>query len=216
MKLYIVVGSPNCRKVQAVSNSLGLEVEIEHLDFFNGDLMTPEFLHLNPNHMVPTLVDGDLSLWESNAIMQYLADQVPGNSLFPQAPKIRADIVRWQCWELAHYNKALGLLAFETVGKPVFLKQEPDAGAVAWAQQELAIFAPVLEAHLDGRNFIVGDNLTLADYSVAHVEVFKDEVPFDWSGYPNISSYYQRMHDEPNWASTAPPNMAEMGRSPQG
>ena len=67
MKLYAIVGSGNCRKVQATTSSLGMDVDIEYLDFFAGDLTRPEFLALNPNGRVPTLVDDDFTLWESNA-----------------------------------------------------------------------------------------------------------------------------------------------------
>lgn len=60
-------------------------------------------------------------------------------------------MLRWQCWELAHYNKALGVLSFETVAKPGFMGAEPDAGLVAWAQAELARFAAVLDRHMSHR-----------------------------------------------------------------
>ncbi len=83
--------------------------------------------------------------------MQYLADKAPGNSLFPKDEKTRADIVRWQFWELAQFNKAYGALAFETVAKPSFMGAAPDAGVVSWAKNELSRHAPVLEAHLKGR-----------------------------------------------------------------
>jgi glutathione S-transferase len=213
MELYIVQGSPNCRKVQTVVNHLGLLVEYHYLDFFAGDLADVEFGQINPNRMVPVLVDGDLRLWESNAIMQYLADQVPGNSLFPQDPKLRADIVRWQCWELAHYNKALGQLAFETILKPNFMQLQPNQPIVDWCRQELQRFAPVLETSLGGRDFLVGNELTLADYSVAHIEMFVDAVGFDLAAYPNLQAYYGRMRDISHWARTAV-SPEEMGRRP--
>jgi glutathione S-transferase len=89
---------------------LGLSVEFVYLDFFRGDLQAPQYLAINPNGMVPTLQDGDLMLWESNAIMQYLADGVPENALYPRdrrtrAPKLpvgragswHTSIRRWAC-----------------------------------------------------------------------------------------------------------------------
>ena len=119
MKLHAVIGSPNSRKVEAAISHLGLGgIEREYLDFFAGELGAQDYLRLNPNGMVPTLVDGALTLWESNAIMQYLADKAGGRSgetLFPRDPARRADVVRWQCWELAHFNKAFGVIAFEAV-----------------------------------------------------------------------------------------------------
>lgn len=215
MKLYYIVGSPNCRKVHATINHLGIDVEFEYMDFFEGDLKKPGYLAINSRGMVPSLRDGDFVLTESNAIMQYLADKVPGNTLFPRDEKTRADIVRWQCWELAHYNKAFGQLAWETVAKPNFMGTEPDAGVVNWAKQELSRHAPVLDAHLKGRKHVVGDSITLADYSLAHVEMFKEAIPFDWSPFPNLNKYYERMRAVAHWAKTAPGSPEQNGRRPQ-
>ena len=215
MKLYSVVGSPNCRKVHAAINHLGINVEFEYLDFFDGDLKKPDYLGINPNGMVPTLRDGDFVLWESNVIMQYLADKVPGNTLFPKDEKTRADIVRWQCWELAHYNKAFGALAFETVAKPKFMGATPDPGTVSWSKNELSRYAPVLESHLNSRTHLIDKGVTLADYSLIHVEMFKEAIPFDWSPYPNINKYYERMRAVPHWVKTAPVSPEAMGRRPK-
>lgn len=213
MKLKYVVGSPNCRKVHAVIDHLGLAVEFDYLDFFAGDLRSPDYAGLNPNAMVPTLVDGDFVLWESNAINTYLASRQP-TPLFPEAPRARADVVRWLCWELAHYNRALGVLAFETVAKPAFMKMEPDTAAVELARRDLERFAPVLERHLAGRRYLVGDGITLADYAVGHLEGFRRMVPFDWSRYPQVNAYYGRIGDAPHWAATAPPDLEAVGKRP--
>ncbi|CAA0099509.1 Glutathione S-transferase GstB [BD1-7 clade bacterium] len=98
MKLYTIVGSPNSRKVLAVIDHIGLDVEVEYLDLAAGDTQQPGYMALNPNAMVPTLVDGDLTLWESNAIIQYIADKAGADELYPKDLAQRADIARWQCW----------------------------------------------------------------------------------------------------------------------
>ena len=214
MKLYAVVGSGNCRKVQATISSLGLNVDIEYLDFFEGDLSSPGFLALNPNGRVPTLCDGDFILWESNAIMQYLADKVPGNSLYPQDAQTRADINRWMCWELAHFNNALAMIAYQTVLKVQLLKQEADQPVVDYATESLHEFARVLEGHLLERDCMVGNGITLADYAVINIEGFKGMIPFDWSGYPRVNAYFDRMRADAHWASTAPESPAALGRKP--
>ena len=214
MKLYAVVGSGNCRKVQATTSNLGIEIDIEYLDFFAGDLTTPEYLALNPNGRVPVLIDNGFTLWESNAIMQYLADKVPGNPLFPQDPQTRADVVRWQCWELAHFNNAFANVAFETVLKAVFLKQEPNQVLVDSAIESLQGFASILDSHLANRDYVVGGAITLADYSIINIEGFKEMIPFDWSGYPRLNAYFDRMRADPHWASTAPESPEALGRKP--
>lgn len=214
MKLYSVVGSPNCRKVEATISHLGLEVEVEYLDFFAGELNRPEFLALNPNGRVPTLTDGDFKLWESNAIMQYLADQVPDNSLFPRAARTRADIVRWQCWELAHFNNAFAAITFQSVLKAQLMKQPANQAIVDYYVESLREFAEILEGHLATRDYVVGKGITLADYSLINIEGFKELIPFDWSGYPRVNAYFERMRADRHWASTAPPSFEALGRRP--
>jgi glutathione S-transferase len=214
MKLEYVVGSPNCRKVHAVIDHLGLgDVELEYLDFFAGDLRSDAYRALNPNSMVPTLIDGDFKLWESNAINVYLASRT-STPLFPVDARARADVLRWLCWELAHYNRALGVLAFEGVAKPALMKMQPDAAALEIARRDLERFAPVLERHLTGRRHVVGNDVTLADYAVGHLEGFKELVPFDWSRYPAINGYYERLADNAHWVATAPPDPQSIGRRP--
>lgn len=214
MKLSVVVGSPNSRKVLAVARHLGLTPELEYLDFFAGDLRTPAFLARNPNGMVPVLQDGGFILFESNAIMLYMAAQVPGHPLMPQDPRARALVQQWMSWEGAHFNKALGVLAFETLAKPGMMGMAPDEAAVAWAQPQLARFAPVLEHALQGRDYLLGQEPTLADYAVGHLEFFALQLPFDWSGFPRTRAYFARIAALPHWAATAPPSPQAVGRRP--
>lgn len=218
MKLYTVVGSPNSRKVEAVIIHLGLPVEREYLDFFAGDLRQPAYLARNPNGMVPTLVDGDLVLWETTAIMQYLADTASAaggaDTLFPRDPRKRAEVVRWQAWDLAHYNRAFGVIAFETVAKPRFGLGPTNAPLVEEMQKSLARFAPVLDARMKGREYVAGDGITLADYSLIHLEGFKEAIDFDWSPYPHLNAYYERMRKNEHWVGTAPPSHEAIGRRP--
>src|SRR5258707_12710039 len=98
---------------------------------------------LNSNAKVPVLSDGSFTLWESNAIMQYLADKAGDTALFPRDPQIRADIARWQFWELAHFNKAFGTLAFEAVAKARLRLGATDCAALAPARARLARVTPV-------------------------------------------------------------------------
>jgi len=214
MKLYAVVGSPNSRKALATVQHLGVDLEIEYLDLFAGETQQPGFKALNPNAMVPCLTDGEFKLWESNAIMQYIADKAGDNDLYPKDLSIRADINRWQCWELAHFNQAFGTLAFESVAKPAFFDAPGDAAAIERATNQLQRFATVLNNHLEGRDFMVGDSITLADYSIIHVEFFKEQVPFDWSPYPHLNRYFEQMRQSTHWARTAPKTPSEIGRVP--
>jgi glutathione S-transferase len=152
--------------------------------------------------MVPALVDGDLKLWESNAIMQYLASQRP-NALFPADPKVRADITRWQFWEGNHFNRAVASLVFENVIKPMFKMGPTDATAVQRATQDFHRFAPVLDAQLAKSRHVVGEQPTLADFSIAGQFMYAQPARLPLENYPRISDWYARMEQLPAWQASA-------------
>jgi glutathione S-transferase len=204
MKLHTAPGSPSGRKVQAVILHLKLDVPVQNHDFAKGELRAPEYLALNPNGSVPTLVDGAFVLWESNAIMQYLADRAGDESLFPRDLRTRADVVRWQCWELTHFNRAFGTLAFEAVAKPRNNFGAPDPMRVEVAKADLARYAPVLDAHVAHREYLVGRSITLADYSMLQLESYRTLVPFDFSGYRNLNAYFDHVSKADAWQRSAP------------
>jgi glutathione S-transferase len=199
MILHTVPGSPNGRRVEAVISHLGLSVEVRNYDFFAGELRHPDYLALNGNAKAPTLQDGDFVLWETTAIMQYLCEQAGDTELFPRSPRIRADITRWQCWEGLYFNAALGTLAFETVAKARRNLGPPDAVLVEQAQRTLQRFAPVLEAHLQDKTYMVTDHITLADYSMATFGSYAKKVPFDFSSCRNTLQYFERMEQVGHW-----------------
>lgn len=198
MKLHIVPGSPNSRKVEAVVLHLRLDVEIQEHDLFAGGLRKPAYLAINPNGRVPTLEDGEFVLWESMAIMQYLAERAGDPQLLPRDPKARANVLRWQSWDLAHFSRPFGELAFETVAKPR-RGLHTDTAAVERAQADLARSAPVLDACIAGRRYLVGEGVTLADYSVVTLEGYRALVPFDWAPYTHLNAYLDRVSQLEPW-----------------
>ncbi len=130
MKLYTNLFSPNARKVHAVANELGIELETQTVDLRGGEQRTPEYLTLNPNGKVPTLVDGDTVLWESNAIMCYLAGK-GDTDLWPKTAK-RYDILRWMFWESNHLSNALNRLFFQKF----FSGDNPDQALIELATKD--------------------------------------------------------------------------------
>jgi len=208
MKLYVMPVSPNVRKAQAVVNYLNLDIEVVSQDVMAGDLSTDEFLGINPNGKVPTLEDGEFKLWESNAIAQYLALTAPENDLFPDDLVKRTDITRWQFWESNHYNKAVGSIVWETLIKPLFkIPGGPDKSKIDAGLTDFNRFAPILEKQLNGNDFITGDTLTLADFSVGAMSALvlskSSRVPLE--DYPKIKSWYLRLEAIPEWAASGPP-----------
>jgi glutathione S-transferase len=160
MKLYTNLFSPNARKVHAVANELGIELETHTVDLRAGKQRTPEYLALNPNGKVPTLVDGETVLWESNAIMCYLAGK-GDTDLWPKSAK-RYDILRWMFWESNHLTNALNRL----FGQKFFSGNNPDQAIVERANKDFRKYAEVLDANLADNAYVTGDTLTLADFAI--------------------------------------------------
>lgn len=204
MKLYHFPISPNSRRVIAVLHHLGLECELQVVDLLKGEQMQPEFLTLNPNHMIPTLVDGDFVLWESNAIMQYLCAKVSDNLLYPANPVVKADISRWQFWQTAHFGRACGVFIFEYIVKEALKLGEPDAGELAKASENFRRFADILEAHLKGRDWMVGEHVTLADFSVGSFLDLAETAHYPLEAYVEIPRWYAAIEQLPAWKSSAP------------
>src|SRR5262249_16869028 len=135
LKLYTTPLSANGRKVLAVSHHLGLDPEVTLVNVYKGEGRAANYLAINPWGKVPTLVAGELTLWESNAILQSLSDAGGDFKLWSCDPKGRADISRWLFWESSHWQPAFiqtpNLAAF--VGKALGLPVATGAvGDVGW------------------------------------------------------------------------------------
>lgn len=202
MKLYSIHNSNNCRRVNATIQHLGLGVDV--LEETMPELKKPDYLALNPNGKVPTLVDGDFKLWESRSIMQYLAATKGDTAFWPRDPKRQADIARWQFWEASHLSKGTGAYAFEKLFKKIFMKLDPDPVALAAGEKEWHLFAPVLNAQLETRKWITGDELTLADFSVGGCFSYAEPSGLPWDGYSHIRAWWSRLGEVPAWKNTAP------------
>jgi len=204
VKLYYHPISDNCRRVLATVYENGQDeaVDFQLLNLLEGQHKTPEFLAINPNGKVPTLVDGDHVLWESNAIMQYLSTS--GSSLWPPN-KSRYDIARWQFWAVAHWGPAIGKVVGERVIKPALGTGDPDQAVINAGLESFARFATVLDSHLDGRDWLVGDDLSLADLSVAANLTYAAPAQVDIGPYENLNDWYGRIEAREAWQKSAPP-----------
>lgn len=202
MKLYLNPISPNSRKVAAVVAHLGLDCETQILDLAKGENKTPEFLRINPNGKIPALSDGELSLWESNAIMAYLCDKA-NSPLWPQGAE-RYLVMKWMNWELAHFGRWISSYAFETFLRGILGAGEPNQEAMAEAATFIARFARVLDEHLADRDFLVGDSLTIADIAVASHLTYRMPAKLPLAEFENITAWEVRLNEIPAWKASAP------------
>jgi glutathione S-transferase len=203
MKLYHNPLSPNVRRVRLTAAVLELNLEEKVLDFSKGEHKNPEYLALNPNGAVPTLVDGDFVLTESRSIMQYLASKKPESGLLPRDEQQRADVTRWQFWDAAHFSPQLGTLAFEKMLKGMMGLGEPDAGKVQEALTNFRRFAQVLNKRLEGKSYVVGNALTLADLTIASSLMYAQQTEAPLSEFPNVQAWFSRMTALPGWKKSA-------------
>jgi glutathione S-transferase len=204
MKLYGFPPSPNTWKVRAVAAHLGLPLELELVDLTKGAQRAADYLALNPTGRTPTLVDGDFVLWESTAIMQYLAEQKP-NTLLPNNPRSRADILRWECWQLAHWGgESCQPLIFQNLVKKIMNIGAPEPAAVDRGVECFNREARVLDTHLAKQPYLVGSGVTLADFSVAAPLFYAKEAALPVEPHKHLRDWFARVSALPAWRETAP------------
>lgn len=204
MKLYGFPPSPNTWKVLAAAKQIGTPLPLEFVDLSKGGQRSEAYLALNPCGRAPVLLDGDFTLWESNAIMQYLAAKAK-SPMWPEDVRTRADITRWQSWQLAHWQPAITPMIFENVVKPLVLKTgEPDAAVIAKSREAFHKEAPVLEKRLASNAYLAGETLTLADFSVAAPLFYAQPAKIPLETYPNISRWFGQQAALAAWQETAP------------
>jgi glutathione S-transferase len=204
MKLYGFPPSPNTWKVRALASHLKVPLDLELVDLSKGAQHAPSYLAINPTGRTPTLVDGDFKLWESNAILQYLAGK-SASPLWPNDPRTRADISRWQFWQLAHWGaEACQPLTFQRLVKKFMNLGPPDAAAIAKGTEYFNKEAKMLDAHLAKQKYLVGDALTIADFAVAAPLLYAKQAEMPLGPYANVRGWFERVAALPCWNETAP------------
>jgi glutathione S-transferase len=148
-------------------------------------------------------VDGDLVLTESRAIMQYLASRKPESGLLPRDEAARADVTRWQFWDAAHFSPQLGTLGFEKVFKAMMGLGEPDVGKIQEALSNFRRFAAVLNKRLEGKQYIVGSALTVADLTIASSLMYAKQAEVPLAEFPNVQAWFSRITGLEGWKKTS-------------
>lgn len=200
MQLYLFPPSARALAVVALKNHLGIDCELKPIDLSRGDQLAPEYLALNPNGKMPTLQDGDFALWESNAILFYLATRRPESGLWPSDPRGQAEVLRWLAWESAHWDaESCGMVAFEKMSKGVLGLGAPDPAFIARGEQNFVRFAAVLEGHLQGRTWLMGDRLTIADFSIGGLVPTAERLGLLVARFSEIRRWYDGLASLPGW-----------------
>jgi glutathione S-transferase len=209
MKLYGDPGSGSTRRVLAALHHIGAEFDFELIDLFKGDNRTPEFLALNPNGMIPVLVDGDAVLWEASAINLHLVEKF-NSELLPQGLD-RALTLQWMFWAAEHWRQGPPALFMERIAK-VAMKVPQDPRVIADADASVRKFSAILEEHLKHRRYVVGERFTLADIDLGATFTHLTRTHPPYAEFPNVMAWHQRLLDEvPAWSRTRDQAEERMG-----
>jgi len=202
MRLHVFPPSPRAFKVLAVAHHLGIDYQLALCDLTKGEQKSAAYAALNPNQRMPTLEDGDFKLWESNAIIQYLATKKPGSGLLPADERGRADIARWQFWESTTWDPACAILVYERAIKRFFGGGAPDPVEVEKGLQRFHRAAKVLDGHLRGRTYVCGNRLTIADFAIGADLTMAEPAQLPLEGYGEIRRWGEMLAELPAWQRT--------------
>jgi glutathione S-transferase len=205
MRLYVHRLSPNALKTMITAEYCGLPVELIDVDLGGGEQRGDAYRAINPNGRVPALVDGDFVLWESNAIMQYIADKAGERAIWPDDPLARADIGRWQFWDSAHLAPATRPFQWEYLFKAMLGLGDPDEAVIAAADAPMRGCAEVLEGVLSNQPYLTGEQLTLADIALASTLIYAEPARMPLADYSALQRWRQRVVSLPAWLAVQPP-----------
>jgi glutathione S-transferase len=203
MKIYWIKAQAP-RRVLALAKHLGIKAELVAIDLKAGGLRAPDYVALNPNMKAPTLVDGDLVLWEASAIMAHLCIKV-GSDMWPaHNPAEQVEVLRWLSWNDNHWVSAVGPFYFEHVVKATFGLGPPQREALPSKLPDLLKYAKVLDGHLAGRDYVACGRLTIADFQLASMATYWRESEMPMETFPNIVRWIDGLMRIPAWAEPWP------------
>ncbi|WP_165837133.1 glutathione S-transferase family protein [Phenylobacterium hankyongense] len=203
VKLYYDPISTVSRPVMMFAAEHGIALEFEHVDLLTHQNREAAYAAINPNLVVPFLVDGDLSLGESSSILKYLADKV-GSPAYPTELKARAKVNEALDWFATNFHEYYCVMAvYPHLGIPHGVTPQLAEHMIAFGEEHAPRWLNVLDRHMIGdRAFVCGDQISLADYLGASFVVLGEAVAFDLSPYPNIERWIARMKARPTWDAT--------------
>ena len=194
LKIWGRRNSINVQKVLWCCRELGLDYERIDAGGAFGLTREPEYLALNPNGLVPTISDDGFVLWESNAIVRYLAARHGPGTLWPEDLRERADADRWMDWQLGTLWASMRPVFIGLVRTP---PEERDHDAIEAARKRTVEYWSMLEAHLADRDYVTGPSFNMADIPLG-VSIHRwFQLDIERPPTPNLDDWYARLHDRP-------------------
>ncbi|XP_063391066.1 glutathione S-transferase D7-like isoform X4 [Cydia fagiglandana] len=185
IKLYYLPPFPPCRSVMMLARVMGLELDLVLTNIIEGIHKTPEFLKMNPQHTIPTMDDNGFILWESRAIMAYLVNAYGrDDSLYPKNPRLRAIVDNRLNFDLG----TLFLRYLNLYAPMLFHGDEYNEDNAAKLDEALGW----LNTMLEGRAFVAGDNMTIADITIVVTLTNLEAFGYDFSAHDNVTKWFER------------------------
>ncbi len=197
LKIWGRISSINVQKVVVCANELGLAYERLEAGGKFGVVGTPEFQRLNPNAKIPVIEDGEFVLWESNAIVRYLARAHGAGTFWPKDPRVAADADRWMDWQATMINPALGAAFWQLIRVE---PEQRDRAAIAASLAATEPLMAILDAHLAGRRWMTGDDYTMGDIPLACTAHRWFGLPCDREPRPNVAAWLDRIRARPAYS----------------
>ncbi len=201
MKLYTNPVSTTSRPVMMLAAEANIPIELVVVDILKGEHYGEAFTKINPNRLIPVLIDGDFTLTESSAIMKYLADKVQ-SPLYPTDLKERARVNERMDWlnTQLYSHWGYGLVYPQLFPHHKRPTDEQHQGAIEWGRQKSAAALQLLNDCILGENrFLCGDKMTIADIFGAQLLSIGELIQSDFSKYPNIKRWMDTMKALPSW-----------------
>ncbi|WP_170368764.1 glutathione S-transferase family protein [Ruegeria arenilitoris] len=195
IKLHCFGESGNSYKAALALEMSGLEWEPVFVDFFNGQTRTPEYrAEVNEMGEAPVLIDGDFRTSQSGAIQAYVTEK--SGKFGGKTREENYDILRWVLWDNHKFSSMAGMTRFLINFLP---EQHRNPDVIAFNQGRLKAAYQVLNAHLEGRDWIVGDCVTNADLSCCGYLYYPEPFGFDRAEWPHINAWLTRLSEQPGW-----------------
>jgi glutathione S-transferase len=201
LQVYLDPCTVNSRKVLAGLGLIGAEYNFNHVNYFTQEHKKPEYLKINPMGTVPSAIDGDVTIVESNAIMMYAADVTKNISAYPTDLKKRAQVNSWLLWEASVWFQSCYVYLVEYVVKPL-LHDTPDESVIAGEAPRWHQLAGVLNSQLAKTKFLVGDEPTIADIAVASAVHLHQAQKLPLDQHPQLQRWIGEIEKLPCWKET--------------
>ena len=196
LKIWGRRSSSNMQALMWCVGELGLEFDRTDAGFTYGVVDTPEYRAMNPNGTVPTVIDGDNPpLWETGAILRYLAGKYGSDAFWPKDPYARANVDRWAEWSKINITSNYTAPVFWRTVRTAPSRRDP--AAIDDALRKLGVFLDVAETHLAHQRYLADDHFTLADIQFGHCLYRYCDIDMDRADRPNLRHYYETLAERP-------------------